>query len=84
MTQCSFCRRQVGEGTSQQMLDALESGQFDELSVDDHRKIADKLRQSPDRKVRLLMPGPGKLFICDVCIEAYAESAKRELSLRAD
>lgn len=45
------------------------------------KRVADGLRDRPDRKV-ILMPGPGELLICDLCVQLYSEAVARELSFR--
>ena len=78
---CSFCSRAKGEGHSKQVLEALESGEYENIDPDSAREIAERLRSMPDRKARLILPGPGDLAICDLCIDLYRDAAERELGI---
>ena len=80
MSHCSFCQRAVGEGRSEQALRAIEMIEH-KLSPEALARIRQGLQNS-DRKVQLLLPGPGELRICDLCIDLYAETARRELAIR--
>jgi hypothetical protein len=83
-SKCSFCKRKLGEGVHDGILrvyDAM-SERSDLAEKVDFRKLADRLREQPDRKVQLILPGPGDIHICDVCIDLYADTVKRELAAR--
>lgn len=78
---CSFCRRGVGVGSHEGILQHFETmtpAQRALLKVDVDAMIS-RLRKQPDRRVRLLVPGPGDLRICDLCVDLYAETVEREL-----
>ena len=79
--ECSFCSRRKGEGWSERALRAIESRSIPGLSADALRDVAERIRSQPQRAVRLLLPGPGDLKICDICVDLYADAAKRELAL---
>jgi hypothetical protein len=80
-SECSFCSRKKGEGWSERVIREFESGGIPALSADHARDVVERLRSEPDRKIRLLLPGPGDLKICDVCVDLYADAVRRELAL---
>ena len=75
---CSFCQHAVGESPHDLQRRALSSIQ-DSIPPDDFQRMKANLESMPEKKVRLVLPGPGNLFICDRCIDLYAEAAHREL-----
>jgi hypothetical protein len=77
---CSFCSRKKGDGLTDAAVHAIENHSL-AVSEEKRAEIVARLRSLSDRKVRLVLPGRGELAICDICIDLYNESAKRELAL---
>jgi hypothetical protein len=76
---CSFCRLGVGESWSDRLRDARITSVSLTLSVAERERIIDNIRDQ--HEIRLLMPGPGDLRICNVCTQLYADAVRRELSV---
>lgn len=77
----SFCKLTIGEGWSDGVLRHIDSEpSLSTVRPDILRRVADGIRDRPDRKVKILMPGPGELLICDLCVQLYSEAVERELS----
>ena len=81
---CSFCRRKIGEGTHDRVLETFEAmGDRTAEGVGiKYSEMAERVRKMPNRAVQLLLPGPGDIQICDICVELYADTARRELAAR--
>ena len=80
---CSFCNLAVGQGWSEGVLRRIDSEpKLNSVRPDLLKRVADGLPDRPDRKVKILMPGPGELLICDLCVQLYSETVARELSFR--
>lgn len=76
---CSFCHRSIGETWSDRIQDSRITFVSHELSVADRERMIETIRGQ--HKVRLLLPGPRDLRICNVCVALYAEAVRRELSV---
>lgn len=77
---CSFCAMEVGEGPGErsrpQAIEAMRRAGATEEAIARARAVP------PDRRVRLLLPGPGDIRICDICVDLYAATLDRELGPR--
>ena len=82
MNECSFCHRRVGESDADHLTRYAQAmPESRKAEVLEHIRTA--FGETPGRPVRLLMPGPGDLAICDICVERYSDAVQRELATRA-
>ncbi len=78
---CSFCSTAVGESQVERIVRRLDSEpSLTKARPDILDRIAEGSPEHHHRRVKILLPGPAELFICDLCVELYWESAQRELS----
>jgi hypothetical protein len=76
---CSFCSLGVGQTWSDRLRDARITSLSLNLPVAERDRIIEKILKQ--HVIRLLMPGPGDLRICNVCVDLYAEAVRRELAV---
>jgi len=81
---CSFCKRAVGEGTLDKLIALQDSMDVKVVGGKeiDFKELAERLRKHPNRRVKLLLPGPGDIRICDICVDLYSDAVRRELAAR--